>query len=492
MKKILTLFLIFTPLFLISQTQIGSDINGVVAGDRFGYSVSLSTDGNIIAITASSSDGNGSNSGHASIFRNNNGVWEQIGSDINGEASGDKFGNSVGLSSDGNIIIVGAPNNDVNGSDSGHVRVFLNNNGVWEQIGNTINGEAAEDFFGYSVSINSDGSIIAVGAPANDGNGSDSGYVRVFINNNGVWEQIGSNILGKSTGDNSGISVSLSSNGNVLAIGSWLGLVNGSNPGHVRVFRNNSGVWEQIGSDINGVANNDALGDSNSISLSSDGNVIAVGARLNDGNGETSGHVRVYQNNNGNWEQIGLDINGEVAGDQSGGSLSLSSDGSMVAIGATRNSGNGLLSGHVRVYQNNNGVWEQIGLDLDGEASGDRFGWSVNLSSDSKTLAIGAILNDGNGLSSGHVRVYNLSTVLNTTDFLVSKFRVYPNPVTDSFTIQLQENIQFKKVSIYNSLGKFIKSSKKLKTDTSTFAKGIYIIEIETNKGKASKKLVIE
>jgi hypothetical protein len=56
--------------------------------------------------------------------------------------------------------------------------------------------------------------------------------------------------------------------------------------------------------------------------------------------------------------------------------------------------------------------------------------------------------------------VYNLSTVLKTTDFLVSKFSVFPNPVTNSFTILLKENIQLKKVSIYNGLGQFIKSSK--------------------------------
>jgi hypothetical protein len=88
--------------------------------------------------------------------------------------------------------------------------------------------------------------------------------------------------------------------------------------------------------------------------------------------------------------------------------------------------------------------------------------------------------------------VYNLSTVLKTTDFLVSKFSVFPNPVTNSFTIQLKENIQLKKVSIYNSLGQFIKSSKILTTNTSNLTKGIYVLKIETDKGTASKKLVIE
>ena len=56
------------------------------------------------------------------------------------------------------------------------------------------------------------------------------------------------------------------------------------------------------------------------------------------------------------WQQVGSDIDGEAAGDQSGYSVSLSSDGSVVAIGAPFNDGNGIYSGHVRIYQNNSGT----------------------------------------------------------------------------------------------------------------------------------------
>ena len=81
-----------------------------------------------------------------------------------------------------------------------------------------------------------------------------------------------------------------------------------------------------------------------------------------------SGHVRVYQNNNGSWTQLGQDIDGENSGSQSGFSVSLSSEGNIVAIGAPNNNGNGTYSGHVRVYENNNGSWTQIGQDINGEA----------------------------------------------------------------------------------------------------------------------------
>jgi len=72
----------------------------------------------------------------------------------------------------------------------------------------------------------------------------------------------------------------------------------------------------------------------------------------NDGNGSNAGHVRIYKNINGTWTQQGADIDGEAADDWSGRSVSLSSDGSTVAIGAKQNDGNGSLAGHVRIYKN--------------------------------------------------------------------------------------------------------------------------------------------
>src|SRR5690606_20058757 len=114
------------------------------------------------------------------------------------------------------------------------------------------------------------------------------------------------------------------------------------------------------------------------------------------GNGTNSGHVRVYENISGVWTQIGQDIDGEAAGDISGFSVALSSDGSIVAIGARFNSGNGVNSGHVRIYENVLGIWTQIGNDIDGEATGDMSGSSVSLSSDGTIVAIGAPYNTGN------------------------------------------------------------------------------------------------
>ena len=107
--------------------------------------------------------------------------------------------------------------------------------------------------------------------------------------------------------------------------------------------------------------------------------------------------------------QIGSDIDGEAADDYSGFSVSLSSDGTIVAIGARYNDGNGSFSGHVRVYQYASSTWSQLGSDIDGEAANDNSGHSVSLSSDGTIVAIGAKNNGGNGSDSGHVRVYGAS-----------------------------------------------------------------------------------
>ena len=162
--------------------------------------------------------------------------------------------------------------------------------------------------------------------------------------------------------------------------------------------------WKQIGQDIDGEAASDNSG--KSVSLSSDGKTVAIGTPYSD-NGEDSGHVRVYQIDDFrlNWKQLGQDIDGEAAGDESGQSrsVSLSADGKIVAIGAYENGGNGDEAGHVRVYQmdDSSSSWKQLGQDIDGEAAGDESGLSVSLSDDGKTLAIGANGNDGNGASAG-------------------------------------------------------------------------------------------
>jgi hypothetical protein len=103
---------------------------------------------------------------------------------------------------------------------------------------------------------------------------------------------------------------------------------------------------------------------------------------------------------------MGLDIDGEATGDISGISVSLSSDGTRLAVGVERNDGAGTDAGHARVFEWSGAQWVQMGLDIDGEAAGDRFGIGLSLSSDGTRLAVGTKSNDGAGGSAGHARVF--------------------------------------------------------------------------------------
>jgi len=127
-------------------------------------------------------------------------------------------------------------------------------------------------------------------------------------------------------------------------------------------------------------------------------------------NGIDSGHVRVFEYDGTDWVQLGGDVDGEAANDQSGWSVALSADGTRLAVGAIFNDGvNGAWSGHVRVFDYDGAAWTQIGADVDGEAKNDQSGYSVALSADGTRLAVGAIFNDGvNGDNSGHARVYDV------------------------------------------------------------------------------------
>ena len=435
MKKMLSCVLLSAFINLTygqSWNQIGNDIDGEASSDKSGTSTSLSADGTIIAIGAIENDGNGSNSGQVRIFKDSAGVWSQIGNDIDGESSGDQSGYAVSLNSNGSIVAIGAPFNDGDGGfDNGHVRVYQNLAGVWTQIGDDIDGENGLDQFGNAVSISADGSIVAIGGFFNDDNGGNAGHVRVYQNISGTWTQIGQDIDGEASGDEFGSSLSLSSNGKTLAIGAPYNDGNGGfNSGHVRVYENLAGVWTQIGDDIDGEASNDQFG--TSVSLSSTGFRLAIGAIGNDGKALDAGHVKVYENISGTWTQIGDDIDGENEEDKSGYQVSLNCDGSIIAIGAIYNYDAGLEKGHVRVFKLSNNSWNQLGDDIDGENMYDQSGKAIAISSDGLKLAIGAHKNDGNGNNSGHARVYYTSTqYVDTTVVTINDTVVFSDTIVN-------------------------------------------------------------
>jgi autotransporter-associated beta strand protein len=403
--------------------QLGGAIFGEAADDSAGSSVSLSADGSIIAIGASSNDGNGISAGHVRLYRWSGIGWEQLGGDIDGAVRFEASGAAVSLAADGRTVAIGAANSGEDGSSPGRVRIYRWSGAAWGKLGGDIDGEVAGDRSGFSVSLSADGTTVAIGAIHNSGYRTSAGHVRLYRWSGTAWEQLGEDIDGEARFDRSGWSVSLAADGRTVAIGTVSDYGDSADAGHVQLYRWSGRAWEQLGEDIDGEVAGDRSGWS--VSLSADGSTVAIGAAYNDGNGADVGHVRLYQWSGTAWEQLGGDIDGEAAGDRSGWSVSLSADGNTVAIGAINNDGSAAEAGHVRLHRWSGIAWEQLGGDIDGEAAGDRSGSSVSLSADGRAVAISAPGNDGNGTNSGHVRLYRFSPT--TTSFSASSDTISVN-----------------------------------------------------------------
>ncbi len=457
------LFFLFIPVVAMAQIQIGDNIEGAWLG-WLGNTTVLSADGSIVAVGGPGNQ-NLSDPGRVRIYEDISGVWTQIGDDINGEASGDWSG-VVSLSADGKIVAIGAGGNSGNGHLSGHVRIYENISGVWTQVGNDIDGEAAGDQSGSCISLSADGGIVAIGAYKNNGNGSNSGHVRVYGNISGVWTQMGQDIDGEASGDSSGISVSLSSDGRLVAIGAYANAGNGLYSGHVRVYRHRavSDTWVQVGDDIDGKVAYEMAG--RDVSLSADGTIVAIGVPGKNG-------ARVYRNVSGVWTQIGADIinNNSGTNNNFGDFVSLSSDGSMVAVSGE----------HTEIYADmlGMGLWLKRGNTING---GRAF-----LSSDSKRVTV-----DVSSATDKYVQVYDLSNLSSSDDFILESFDLYPNPTSDVLNITLENNLKLERVTLYNNLGQVVKVSKEYTLNVDALFPGIYFVEVTTNQGKAAKKVIVK
>ena len=329
--------------------QLGDDIDGEFPRDWSGSSHALSADGKIVAIGARLNDGNGSASGHARVFAFDGAKWNQLGEDINGENEADEAGYSVSLSADGKIIAISARDNSDVAFWAGHVRVFEFKDSIWTQLGSDIDGKLANERFGGSTSLSDDGLTLAIGTPTSNDNGNNSGEVRVFSFNGNDWVLKGNDIDGIG-GASFGQDVSLSGDGNILAASSVPN--DTARRGIVRVFKYDDGAkdWQQFGGDIVGETAGDRFGFS--ISLAKDGSIIAIGITFRGiGNSQSApGQTRVYRFVDEDWNLWGNIIESENSKDRFGHAVALSADGNTVAASAIQNSEIIELAGHVQVY----------------------------------------------------------------------------------------------------------------------------------------------
>lgn len=341
----------------------------------------------------------------------------QIGQDIIGDMPDDKFGYGVALSADGNIMAVSAPGNDNNGTDAGHIRVYSKVSGTWIQIGKDIEGDSINGQIGFKITLSDDGSTLAFSSPFSQytvNNFTHSGFVKVYKNVNGSWTQLGQDLRQDSfSGPLSyrgfGQSISLSADGNTIAIAEC---ATTNNPSKIITYKYTLGNWVKMGEITpythpewqNGVYY------AWDISLSADGNTIAISDIEGSGTGASKpqqGYVVVFKNQLGNWIKKGNTINGKSKLTSFGYRIALSGDGNILAISDPESDINGVNSGHVEVYKINGNNWIQIGNDIIGSAALDYLGYGLVMSANGNVLAIGCYGCDTvNGTDTGKVRIF--------------------------------------------------------------------------------------
>jgi hypothetical protein len=200
-------------------TQEGSKLvgTGMVGQARQGGSVAISSDRTTL-IVGGNNDMN--RRGAAWIFtRDSGGTWSQQGAKLVGTGgSSDAWqGISVAISANGNTALVGGSNDN---SLKGAAWVFTRSSGVWSQLGSKLTGTGAVGSArqGTSLGLSADGNTVVIGGAGDD---SNKGAMWVFKRNGSTWTQQGSKVSGSgATGSaRQGTSISVSSNGTTAALG---------------------------------------------------------------------------------------------------------------------------------------------------------------------------------------------------------------------------------------------------------------------------------
>ena len=378
-----------TTIFSTSEFDTLILLSGEQILEQYGHTVAVSGDGTVIAVGAPNyyDSDKLSKSGRVQVFERLARQWRLRGQTLYGRNELDHFGYAVSLSEDGSRLAVSEPGLDGPAGDrAGNVRVFdYDGAATWILTGNEIGGEAVADLFGLSLSLSGDGKRLAVGSPYHDGDEtvSLSGQVRVFEYKDKSWKTVGDPLDGPQSLDWYGWAIDLSFDGTTIAVGAPRNIQHG---GFVRCFEWDKGSWKQAGSDIiNTVGDSIQLDDrfGMAVSVSSDGKRVAIGSpwKDQDTNIRRSGLVAVYQLVKNEWTLLGDPFSGSNINDRFGWSLQLSGD--ILAIGIPGQN-------KVSMHRWTGSYWDTVSMPLQAEEQRDEYGHSVAISTDGSIVVVGA------------------------------------------------------------------------------------------------------
>lgn len=432
--------------------QIGSDIVG--SGATVNLAVHQTNWSNArFAFQACNDSGCGSQSDSVGIAGKADAATVQL--KASNDEPNDRFGGVVAISGDGATIAVGAEGeasaatgvNNVSpgqgdnsaANNSGAVYVFVKSANVWiQQAYVKASNTTDQDAFGKSISLSADGNTLVVGAPGeasaatginntspgqSDNSADGAGAVYIFTRTNDSWtQQAYIKASNAAASARFGWAISLSSDGSTLAVGSY------AQDGAAYVYVRSGSTWtEQAILKASNHEINDYFG--YDVSLSDDGNAIAVGAPGEDSastgvnnvspgqadnSADYSGAAYVFNRSGSVWtQQAYVKASNTGAGDYYGYSVALNSDGSTLAVGAqleasaatgidsvspSQNDNSAPFAGAVYVYYKSSGSWSQQAYIKSPVSGASRFGWDVALNDSGETLSVGATNTNPSGI----------------------------------------------------------------------------------------------
>ena len=362
---------------------------GSVGMTRQGGVVALSADGNTAIVGGMY---NNSNEGGAWVYTRSGNTWAQQGGKLLGTgAVGAAYqGSSVAISADGNKVVIGGFGDN---ASQGAVWIFTRSGNVWSQEGNKLVGTGGIGLGkqGGAVGMSGDGNTIIVGGW---GDNNEQGAAWVFKWTGSVWVQQGNKLVGTGAVGNAqqGMSVGLSADGRTAIIG---GMADNSSQGGAWIFTGDGlGNWTQEGNKLVGTGAVGAARQGVSVAISADGNTAIVGGNYDNG---SQGAAWVYTRSGNTWSQQGNKLVGSGASGTfiyQGQSVSISADGNTVVIGGPSDNN---AQGASWVFTRSGNAWTQQGTKLVGSGSIGPLvgqGSGVALSADGRTMMLGGYYDD--------------------------------------------------------------------------------------------------
>lgn len=297
-------------------------------------------------------------------------------------------GAAVALSADSTLLAVGAPSYDAN---SGMTLLYTKSGDSWH-FSVELSQQEAQSNEGAALALSADGTLLAVGAPSFIPSINPTGAIQIYMKSSDSWNYLGGAISQEANNSKEGTAVALSANGTVMAVGApgFAGY------GVAHIYTRSGKQWQyQI--TLSQQANGSQEGQA--VALSADGTILAVGAPLYNGQGAT----HIYVGSEADWQyQVGLST--QAASSNEGQALSLSANGTILAVGAN-NFGNE-DTGATHIYTRSGQVW-QYDDTLTSSNKYSQEGTSVALTANGAILLAGAPSFNTTGATQLYVKAEN-------------------------------------------------------------------------------------